>query len=77
MAVAGNIFHDGTAEQVQVCATSERDGGFPLGGLGLSSQANHGTNHQRNRDYSSDCHVAPLGLAQPPGVLTSKTGGIG
>jgi hypothetical protein len=76
--VAGDISHDGAAEQHQVGATYERDGscGFPLGGLGLRSHANRGVNHCCNRNYSTDCHVVPPWLGPLPAGSQVKQAGL-
>jgi hypothetical protein len=77
--VAGDIFHDGTAEHQQVRATYERHGScrFPLGGLGLRSHANRGANHRCNRNYSTYCHVvAPWLDPLPAGSQVKQVGSM-
>src|SRR5262245_41103749 len=60
----GGGAHDGAAQRHPVRTAFELGGAwriFPLGGLGLRSHARHGTDHRGDRNYSSDCHVCPLG----------------
>ena len=68
--VASEISHDGAAEQLNVCATYERNAasacGLLLGGLGLRSHTNRGANHRSNRNCSTDCHVVPPWLGPLP-----------
>ena len=69
--------HNSAAHRHPVRATFELDVArqFPLGGLGWRCHAHRRADHRCNRNYSSDCHVAPV-VGPASGGLTNKSGRI-